>query len=103
LEHEFEDNDLENCIKNRKEIIVFSENQSNISFIITKIMPNSYDAFLDVESMNNARQGYCDSCFCMMSIQADGGIAYCCCDPSANTVFHHNPMKVYRKSGLGRK
>ena len=51
----------------------------------TKIVPNSFDAFMKVE-MQPVSKGYCDSCYTMMSIQADGQVAYCCCDPSANAI-----------------
>ena len=73
---------------NRKPFKLFQREGCVIQVQPTKIMPNSYDAFITLESPQEAR-GYCDSCYTMMSIQADGAVAYCCCDPSANAIAGH--------------
>ncbi|QGY41069.1 hypothetical protein GM415_13345 [Pseudodesulfovibrio cashew] len=72
-------------IARRAPLPLFEDGETVIQVQPTKIMPNSYDAFVDMDVPAAAR-GYCDSCYTMMSIQADGKVAYCCCDPSANAI-----------------
>ncbi len=72
-------------IAKREPLPVFREGKAVLQVQPTKIMPNSYDAFLELDEPAE-RIGYCDSCFTMMSIQADGKVAFCCCDPTAKAV-----------------
>ena len=79
---------IQNAIKTRIPVLLGQDGPCKIQCISTKIMPNTYEAFSDIQAMPSAPTGYCDSCFTMMSIQADGGIAYCCCDPTAKNIFY---------------
>lgn len=75
-------------IANRKPLQLFQHEGCVVQVQPTKIMPNSYDAFIKLDLPQEAR-GYCDSCYTMMSIQADGSVAFCCCDPSASAIAGH--------------
>lgn len=79
---------IRNAITTRRPVVLGQNGQCKIQCLSTKIMPNTYEAFSDIQAMVSTSTGYCDSCFTMMSIQADGGIAYCCCDPTAKNVFY---------------
>lgn len=68
----------------RRPIVLHNENGTVIRAVFTKIIQNTYETFL--EPGNPRVRGYCDSCFLMMSIQADRSVAYCCCDPTAKAV-----------------
>lgn len=66
----------------RQPVVLFKDGPCRLEVQPTKIMPNSYDAFVALpETVEPA--GYCDSCHTMLSVQADGGAAFCCCDPTA--------------------
>ncbi len=69
----------------RATLTLFEAGDCRLEVQPTKIMPNSYDAFTDLPEPA-APKGYCDSCFTMLSVQADGGAAFCCCDPAARAV-----------------
>jgi len=69
----------------RKPLTLFQHGGCVVQVQPTKIMPNSYDAFRELPIPQEPK-GYCDSCYTMMSIQADGSVALCCCDPSANAI-----------------
>lgn len=70
---------------NRQPFAIHMNGSTVIQILATKILPNSYDAFLTMDTPKEP-VGYCDSCYTMMSIQADGTVAFCCCDPSANAI-----------------
>jgi len=72
-------------ILQRRPLVLFAEQGTTIQVQPTKIMPNTFEAFMEMPAAcENA--GYCDSCYTMMSIQADGDVAFCCCDPTAQAV-----------------
>lgn len=74
----------------RQDIPLFRGLTCSVSLLSTKIAPNTYEAFAAAPAhIPLSPQGYCDSCYLMASLQADGGLAYCCCDPTAKTVVHH--------------
>lgn len=85
LDVEHDEDDWRERIIYRKPLPLHVDGETIIQVQPTKILPNSYDAFVDVAAPTEAK-GYCDSCYTMMSIQADGQVAYCCCDPSANAI-----------------
>jgi len=85
LKLDFDANDWMDRVANRSPLPLFTSGETIIQVQPTKIVPNSYDAFVAIEDTSEAK-GYCDSCYTMMSIQADGKVAYCCCDPSANAI-----------------
>lgn len=72
-------------ISQRKPLKLYVSGDTHIQVIPTKITPNSYDAFTELPDIDE-HKGYCDSCFTMMSIQANGDVAICCCDPSAKVI-----------------
>lgn len=80
--------ELTSSIKNRYLIPVYNNGGPCIRFVSTRITP-SIAVPHDAMEPETDFSGYCDSCYHIMSIQADGGVAVCCCDPQANTVFHH--------------
>jgi MoaA/NifB/PqqE/SkfB family radical SAM enzyme len=82
------------CVERRESIPVFDDGLVTIRFVATRITPG----ITDNPEAYPEKQGYCDSCFHILSIQADGGIAYCCCDPQANTVFHRMTPDDHLKS-----
>ncbi|WP_300155025.1 radical SAM/SPASM domain-containing protein [Solidesulfovibrio sp.] len=69
----------------RAPLVLFEAGDCRLEVQPTKIMPNSYDAFTDLPEPATPG-GYCDSCWTMLSVQADGGAAFCCCDPAARAV-----------------
>lgn len=77
--------EIKSKIAGRQAFDLFRDGETVISVQPTKIMPNSYDAFEDIPKQGEAK-GYCDSCYVIMSIQADGKVAFCCCDPSAQAI-----------------
>lgn len=79
---------LESDIEKRTLISVYDDGSTGIRFVSTRIMPGIKDVYDGRDVETEGLSGYCDSCYHIMSIQADGGIACCCCDPQANTVFH---------------
>lgn len=72
-------------VAQRRPLELFRDNETVIQVQPTKILPNSYDAFMQMDTPSEA-MGYCDSCYTMMSIQADGKVGLCCCDPSAKAI-----------------
>lgn len=80
-----DEDDWQQKVVLRKPLPIYSEGETKLQVQPTKIVPNSFDAFVDLDEAG-APKGYCDSCYTMMSIQADGQVAYCCCDPSANAI-----------------
>ena len=80
---------IRDAIKTKSSVLLGQSGPCKIQCLSTKIMPSTYEAFTGIQAMPLAPTGYCDSCFAMMSIQADGGIAYCCCDPTAKNIFFH--------------
>ncbi len=80
---------IKEAIRLRKPFVLGQNGPCKIQCLSTKIMPATYEAFDDIVTMPETLQGYCDSCFTMMSIQADGGVAYCCCDPTAKNIACH--------------
>ncbi|MGE4535905.1 MAG: radical SAM/SPASM domain-containing protein [Desulfovibrio sp.] len=86
----------------RKPLVLFADGDTVIQVQPTKIMPNSYDAFVPLEAAA-ARRGYCDSCHTMLSLQADGTAAFCCCDPTARaTAGRITPETDLRDFWLGQ-
>lgn len=79
---------LESDIEKRTPISVYDDGSIGVRFVSTRIMPGIKDVYAGRYVETEGLSGYCDSCYHIMSIQADGGIACCCCDPQANTVFH---------------
>ena len=80
--------DMENwetLIANRAPLVLFNKDKTVIQIQPAKIMPNSFEAFAPLDKPMK-RIGYCDSCYTMMSIQADGRVAFCCCDPTAKAI-----------------
>ena len=80
--------DMENwetLIANQAPLVLFNKDKTIIQIQPTKIMPNSFEAFVPLDK-HRERIGYCDSCYTMMSIQADGRVAFCCCDPTAKSI-----------------
>ncbi|SKA73810.1 Radical SAM superfamily enzyme, MoaA/NifB/PqqE/SkfB family [Paucidesulfovibrio gracilis DSM 16080] len=69
----------------RAPLVLHEAGDTKIQVAPTKILPNTYEAFTEMPEVSE-RKGYCDSCYTMMSIQADGTVAFCCCDPSAKVV-----------------
>lgn len=72
-------------INERKPITLFRQGETEIQALSTKIMQNTYETFLEMDKDTRIK-GYCDSCYTMMSIQADRSVAYCCCDPTAKAI-----------------
>ncbi|MBI9078762.1 MAG: SPASM domain-containing protein [Pseudodesulfovibrio sp.] len=72
-------------IAKRQDLVLFEGKDTSIIVKSTKILSNSYDAFVEIPD-SLPPKGYCDSCYTMLSIQADGQVAFCCCDPSAQAV-----------------
>lgn len=68
------------AIAARQGLPLFADGPCHLVVLPTKIMPNAYDAFVDLPEPEEPA-GYCDSCYTMLSVQADGGAAFCCCDP----------------------
>jgi len=85
LDVDYDEDDWKKKVVNRTPLPLFKNGDTVIQVQPTKIVPNSFDAFVDLNAPQEPR-GYCDSCYTMMSIQADGQVAYCCCDPSANAI-----------------
>lgn len=77
--------DCRNRIMHRIPIILYKSGDTIINVQPTKIMPNTYEAFAEMPK-NIENKGYCDSCFTMMSIQSNGDVGICCCDPTANVI-----------------
>ncbi len=80
-----DESDWRKKIANREPLVLFESSKARVQVEPTKIMPNTYEAFIDMP-VAYERKGYCDSCFTMMSIQANGDVAFCCCDPSASVI-----------------
>ena len=72
-------------IADRDPLPLFDADGCRVQVLPTKIMPNAYDAFMALPA-GTKPAGYCDSCWTMLSLQADGGAALCCCDPAARAV-----------------
>ena len=90
-------------IADRTPLVLWEEGPSRLEIQPTKIMPNAYDAFVRLPEPE-APRGYCDSCHTTMSIQADGAVAFCCCDPTARAVAGHlTPNRDLRDFWLGRE
>ena len=90
-------------IAERTPLVLWEEGPSRLEIQPTKIMPNAYDAFVRLPEPE-APRGYCDSCHTTMSIQADGAVAFCCCDPTARAVAGHlTPDRDLRDFWLGRE
>jgi len=86
----------------RRPLVLFADGDTVIQVQPTKIMPNSYDAFVPLEAAA-APCGYCDSCHTTLSIQADGTAAFCCCDPTARaTAGRITPETDLRDFWLGQ-
>lgn len=80
--------DQEDCflrISQRIPIVLYEYQSTIIQVQSTKILPNSYDAFIETKDASH-HWGYCDSCFTMLSIQSSGEVAFCCCDPTAKAI-----------------
>jgi len=69
----------------RPPLPLFDADGCRVQVLPTKIMPNAYDAFMELPA-GTKPAGYCDSCWTMLSLQSDGGAAFCCCDPAARAV-----------------
>ena len=69
----------------RQPLPLFDADGCRVQMLPTKIMPNAYDAFMELPAATKPA-GYCDSCWTMLSLQSDGGAAFCCCDPAARAV-----------------
>lgn len=82
-----DDAELLRLAEARGRVVAHDAGGTAVHFLSTKIAPNTSEAFApSLEAMAEAEGGYCDSCWLMASIQADGGLAYCCCDPTAKAV-----------------
>lgn len=89
LELPHADEELLAAVVGRRSVCAHKGARCSVQFLSTKIAPNTSEAFAEsYEQMPEAREGYCDSCYLMTSIQADGGMAYCCCDPTAKNIVH---------------
>jgi MoaA/NifB/PqqE/SkfB family radical SAM enzyme len=85
LDLEYDEEDWERKVADRTPLPLFVKGETVIRVQPTKIVPNSFDAFVAMDAPLEPK-GYCDSCYTMMSIQADGQVAFCCCDPSAHAI-----------------
>jgi len=84
------DAELTEYVEHGKHIVIFDQGECQLYFYSHKIMPGTYEMlFGGLDELPAADEGYCDSAYTMVSVQADGGLAYCCSDPSAKTVFHY--------------
>lgn len=100
------DGELAAAVAAKGRIAIHGGEGCTVTFYANKIMPNTHE-FLTPGQMPSAARGYCDSCWTMMSVQADGGIAYCCSDPTAKTVFHRmtpdeNLRDIWEGSAMAR-
>lgn len=85
VDGDIDGNDWRGRIASRGPLPLYRSGETVIQVQPTKITPNSFDAFMELLKPETAR-GYCDSCHTMMSIQADGAVAFCCCDPTATAI-----------------
>ncbi|MYL82248.1 hypothetical protein GTA51_03735 [Desulfovibrio aerotolerans] len=98
-----DDSEWRNNISQRRALVLFESQCTKIQVEPTKIMPNTYEAFASMP-LSYENRGYCDSCFTTMSIQADGEVAFCCCDPTAQVVAGAIDLKSnLRDFWLGRE
>jgi MoaA/NifB/PqqE/SkfB family radical SAM enzyme len=77
--------DCRNKIMQRTPITLYESGCTIVKVQPTKIMPNTYEAFTEMPEITE-KIGYCDSCFTMMSIQSNGDVGICCCDPTAKVI-----------------
>jgi len=98
--------DYDECcalIKKRIPVSLYSDEIIQVNIVSTKIMPNTFETLFG-EDITPAQSGYCDSCYSMMSIQADGGIAFCCCDPTAKVIAdYYDGTETLRSIWFGEK
>jgi len=88
-------------IKKRTPVPLYSDETVQINVISTKIMPNTFETVFG-EDITPAQNGYCASCYTMISIQADGGVAFCCCDPTAKVIAdYYDGTESLRKIWFG--
>lgn len=100
-----DDAELVREVEARSRVVAHDSGRMAVHFLSTKIAPNTSEVFApSLEAMAEAGHGYCDSCWLMASIQADGGLAYCCCDPTAKVIAHRlAPGEDFLEVWLGPK
>lgn len=98
-----DDSEWRRNIGQRRALVLFESRCTKIQVEPTKIMPNTYEAFAGMP-VSCENRGYCDSCFTTMSLQANGDVAFCCCDPTAQVVAGTLNLKSnLRDFWLGRE